>query len=246
MSMALVQKVDDDLIDTLMGKTSQAAEAIGGWTLAASGYATLSLSNTLVLDYATKEVYSGGNTYTVDQIDYFNGKIRVYSTTGSTVTASTTPAYWYSALSYATDATTATTFDFIDVVNAQYQVKGTGRLEDPDTTLLSPRGYQLLLKNPNFVRASYAGDNSALRRGIVGNLSGMTSIVSTKIPSTAALIFAKDRFTKMVDRPVYTKRHDNPASDGTQLFGYARFGVKRVFEGAAQLILNLASDSANM
>lgn len=244
MAEALIQKQDDYIIETLLGKTTQTAEAIGGWTLASAGYATLALSNDLVLDYPTKAVYSGGSTFSVSKIDFYDGKIEVQLTSGSTIGASTTPAYYYSALSYASDVSSASTLSFTDIVDAQYSIKG--RYESPNWILCSPRAYSLLLKSDQFVHASLSGDNSALRRGIVGNISGMTTIVSTKVPDSAILVFAKDRYTKMTERPHYTKRHDEPKTDSVQIYGYARFGVERIFEGSAQLVLNISSWSKDL
>ena len=244
MGEALVQTVDDTIIDTMLGKTTQTAEALDGWTLASAGYATLSLSNANILDFPTKEVYSGGNTFTVSHIDYLDGKIEVSLASGNTVSASTTPTYYYSALIYTTEVGTAGTIEFVDIVDAQYLVKG--RYEDADMVLCSPRGYALFLKDDQFVRASYAGDTQAFRKGRVGLISGLEVVISTKVPDTCVLVFRKDRFTKMVERPVYSKKHDTPQKDSVEIYGYARFGIKRVFEGASELVLNIASDAKDM
>lgn len=222
--IALAQKEDQDIINTLLGKTT--------FSLAFTIASTFHTGETVVLTAAHSPILISptavtvaGTLYTVAGCDYYDGKIGFVAlgeiaAVGGTVSATG----YYSTNTYFHDSIGKGTLAYEDLIAGLGKIRA--QKWTPDFVLIHPNEVNDILKSSAFRDASQYGTPDVLLKGELGMISGVKILVSTNMIEGAALYIASKRAAWMaIKRNVDMKRWDNPRSDSIELYFYMEYGL---------------------
>lgn len=228
--IALADKEDLVIVDKLIGRSTIVAGAVD--TQLWGGMSTFGHSPVLEVALAS------GSTFTILDMDYYSGILKVSPTTTGKVTFS----YYYTDSTNINDALGAGTLTYEDIMDASAVIRS--NKWSPDFMLIHPNQMNDLLKASTFTDFSKYGAREPLLRGEIGQISGMRVLVSTNMPDGNALLITSKRAAWLaIKRPIDLKRDDSPSTDSIDLYFFMEYGCTVYDAQAMCLIVNLKSDA---